>query len=211
LSIAPSKARIVQRSGTSAADYESLLNAVAWAKRQRFSARELVPMLERLIAAAPPEAHERRSAKLELAELSVASRPFRAARLAREVLAGGDDDRAFGVLGLAHTLLGNYRAAARAYRRAIALAPRNASYRHNLGHLLDVVFERPREALPHLEIARHELCDEPEIASSLAHALLRAGAPERAARVLQSAIGENAEAVLEGWRVKPSPGSDPKI
>lgn len=187
-------------SGIPAKDYESLLNAVEWARRQRFSARELAPMLERLIAAAPPDAIERRSAKLELAELTVATRPFRAARLARDVLAGGSDDRAYGVLGLAHTLLGNYRAAARAYRQAIALAPRCPSYRHNLGHLIDVAFDAPARALVHLEIAHRELPGEAEIASSYAHALLRAGQGERAFSVLKGAFGARAAELLESWR-----------
>jgi Flp pilus assembly protein TadD len=186
-------------SGTSAPDYESLLSAVQWAKRQQFSARELAPMLERLIAAAPPQAQERRLAKLELAELTVSARPFRAARLVREVLLGGEDDRAYGVLGLAHTLLGNYRAALRAYRQAIAIAPLCPSYRHNLGHLLDVAFERPAEAVTHLRIAHRELADEPEIASSYAHALLRAGSPDLARRVLTSALGPRASSVLAAW------------
>jgi tetratricopeptide (TPR) repeat protein len=187
-------------SGTPAHDYEKLLSAVQWAKRQQFSARELAPMLERLIAAAPPEAREKRYAKLELAELTVSQKPFRAARLARDVLLAGDDDRAYGVLGLAHTLLGNYRAAARAYRQALAIAPRCPSYRHNLGHLLDVIFDQPAQAVIHLEVAHRELPDEAEIAASYAHALLRAGEGERALAILTGAIGARASAVLEDWR-----------
>ena len=187
-------------SGTSAPDYERLLSDVQWAKRQQFSARELAPMLERLIAVAPPQARECLYAKLELAELTVAEKPFRAALLAREVLRNTEDDRAFGVLGLAHTLLGNYRAAVRAYRQAIAMAPRCPSYRHNLGHLLDLVFDQPAQALVHLEVAHCELGDEAEIASSYAHALLRAGFAERAADILTAALGARAAGVLESWR-----------
>ncbi len=64
-----------------------------------------------------------------------------------------DDDRAWAVLGFCQTLLGNYRYAAKAYRRAVHAAPKNPWYAHNLGHLLDVALDRVEEALPLLHIA----------------------------------------------------------
>ena len=77
----------------------------------------------------------------------------RMVRLALDVLKEGPEPRAFGVLGIAHSMLGNFRASRRAYEQAVELEPDHAGYRHNLGHLLDVAFERPREALRHLAVA----------------------------------------------------------
>ena len=94
----------------------------------------------------PPLRKPPHFAKLRLSELIVGDAPFRAARLARDVLVRGESDRAWAVLGLAHTLLGNYRVAARSYRRALALAPDCGVYEHNLGHVLDVALNRPQDA-----------------------------------------------------------------
>jgi tetratricopeptide (TPR) repeat protein len=169
-------------------ELERLVGDVEWAKAQRLPARELVPMLRRLVAAAPEGSPERHRARRDLAEQVLPTNPWLAARLARDVLRGAEDDRAYGVLGLAHTLLGNFRAAARAYRKALAIAPATPEYEHNLGHLLDVAFNRPLAALPHLKRALAALPAEAEIESSLAHALLRAGRAEEAAKHLRSAL-----------------------
>jgi tetratricopeptide (TPR) repeat protein len=182
-------------------ELDRLLTDVEWALAKQFPARELVPMLENLVKAAPSGSEPSYFAKLRLSELLVADAPWRAARLAREVLERGDDDRAWGVLGLAHTLLGNYRTAARAYRRALFLAPECAVYQHNLGHLLDVGLERPRDALPHLRRAHANLPGESEIASSYAHALLRAGQAGEARKLLLKAVDGEAQAdeLLRAW------------
>ena len=124
---------------------------------KQFAARDLVPMLENLVRAAPPASEAAYFAKLRLSELIVGDAPFRAARLARDVLVRGESDRAWAVLGLAHTLLGNYLVAARSYRRALALAPDCGVYEHNLGHVLDVALNRPQDALVHLERAHRDL------------------------------------------------------
>jgi Flp pilus assembly protein TadD len=158
-------------------------------------------MLQRLAKAAPPESEYAVYAQRNLAELLVRRSPFRAARLARGVLRTRDDDRAFAVLGLAHMLMGNFRCAEKAYRSALRLIPHCPWYAHNLGHLLDVGLNRPLEAVPFLRLALRGLPQEPEIASSLAHALLRSGARPDAKAVLERAgeTVESAESLLEGW------------
>jgi len=130
-------------------DLERMLTDVEWAMSKQFAARDLVPMLENLVRAAPPVSEAAYFAKLRLSELIVGDAPFRAARLARDVLVRGESERAWAVLGLAHTLLGNYRVAARSYRKALALAPECPVYEHNLGHVMDVAMDRPRDTLVH--------------------------------------------------------------
>jgi len=183
-------------------DLERMLTDVEWAMSKQFAARDLVPMLENLVRAAPAASEAAYFAKLRLSELIVGEAPFRAARLARDVLVRGESDRAWGVLGLAHTLLGNYRVAARSYRRALALAPDCGVYEHNLGHVLDVALNRPHDALPHLERAHRDLPEESEITSSYAHALLRSGQPKKARALLTQAVGsaEAADEVLKAWQ-----------
>ena len=183
-------------------DLERMLTDVEWAMSKQFAARDLVPMLENLVRAAPTVSEAAYFAKLRLSELIVGDAPFRAARLARDVLVRGESDRAWAVLGLAHTLLGNYRVAARSYRRALLLAPECAIYEHNLGHVLDVAMNRPRDALAHLARAHRDLPEESEIASSYAHALLRSGQLEKARELLAKAVKCPAEAaeILKTWQ-----------
>ena len=183
-------------------DLERMLTDVEWAISKQFAARDLVPMLENLVRAAPAASEAAHFAKLRLSELIVGEAPFRAARLARDVLVRGESERAWAVLGLAHSLLGNYRVAARSYRRALILAPDCAVYEHNLGHVLDVALNRPRDALAHLARAHRELPEEREIASSYAHALLRSGQLERARELLQKAVNgaAAAEEILRTWQ-----------
>jgi len=179
-----------------------MLTDVEWAMSKQFAARDLVPMLENLLRAAPATSEAAFFAKLRLSELIVGDAPFRAARLARDVLVRGESERAWAVLGLAHTLLGNYLVAARSYRKALALAPECPVYEHNLGHVLDVALDRPRDALVHLARAHRDLPFEPEIASSYAHALLRSGQVERARELLSLAVKtpEEAENILKAWQ-----------
>jgi Tfp pilus assembly protein PilF len=183
-------------------DLERMLTDVEWAMSKQFAARDLVPMLENLVRAAPPSSEACYFAKLRLSELIVGDAPFRAARLARDVLESGDSDRAWAVLGLAHSLLGHFRSAARAYRRALTLAPDCAVYEHNLGHVLDVALDRPHDALAHLDRAHRNLPEEREIASSYAHALLRSGQLARARELLLRAVDGEAEAdqILSTWQ-----------
>ncbi len=183
-------------------DLERMLTDVEWAISKHFAARDLVPMLENLVRAAPAASEAAYFAKLRLSELIVGDAPFRAARLARDVLVRGESDRAWAVLGLAHTLLGNYRVAARSYRRALALFPDCGVYEHNLGHVLDVALNRPQDALAHLERAHRDLPEESEIASSYAHALLRSGQLDKARKLLARAVKnpEEAAQIFKAWQ-----------
>ncbi|HET9956658.1 MAG TPA: tetratricopeptide repeat protein [Polyangiaceae bacterium] len=192
-------------------ELERMVGDVKWAKAHRLPARELKAMLRRLVAAAPEGSAERRFARLELAAVLVESEPWLAARLARDALRAegewrvGEDDRALGVLGIAHMLLGNFRSAREAFRRAIEVAPDSAEHRHNLGHVLDVAFNRPLSALPHLKLAHQLMPEEPEIASSLAHALLGAGREAEALRHLVRVFegdSKRAQATLQAWRTQ---------
>jgi Flp pilus assembly protein TadD len=181
---------------------ERLVSDVSWAISRGLPKRDLVAMLKRLIASAEPDSPEQSFAKLELSELSVGDEPFRAARLALDVLKDGPLARAYGVLGIAHSLLGNFRAARRAYEQAVALEPDHPGYRHNLGHLLDVAFNRPKEALRHLALARRERPEESAIITSEAHALARAGQAARATKLLVKALEwsqSDAEARVSEW------------
>jgi tetratricopeptide (TPR) repeat protein len=183
-------------------ELERLVGDVEWAKAQRLPARDLVPMLRRLVAAAPEGSPERTRARRDLAEQVLPTNPWQAARLARDVLRSSEDHHAYGVLGLAHTLLGNFKAAARAYRKALALAPGTPEYDHNLGHLLDVAFNRPLAAIPHLRRALAAIPAEAEFESSLAHALVRAGRREEGEALLRSALNgdlERTSEILRAW------------
>ena len=56
-------------------------------------------------------------------------------------------------MGLCQAVQGNYRMAVASFRRAVALAPSNPWYNHNLGHLLAVALDAPSEALVYLRKA----------------------------------------------------------
>ncbi|MDX2054104.1 MAG: hypothetical protein SFV15_17020 [Polyangiaceae bacterium] len=180
---------------------DKLLNDVNWALENGLPPRDLVPMLRSLLAQVEPESAEALRAKRHLAELLVESDPWRAAGYARDVLKAEQDDRSYAVLGLAHTLLGNFRAAASAYRSAIHLRADCAWYLHNLGHLLDVALKRPEDALLYLRKAHLSVPDEPEMAASYAHALLRTARESEARSVLAGVLEGPAEveALLARW------------
>lgn len=164
---------------------------------------EILPLLARLARASKQGTDHWIFAHRHLAELAAPREPWRAALFARRVIEHApNDDGAWAVLGLAQSLLGNYRFAARAYERALTLAPGNPWYAHNLGHLYDVVFDRPADALPLLAKATLARTGEPEIAASYAHALARCGELGMAKRVLRRAIRHGAtsdQAALERW------------
>lgn len=152
-------------------------------------------MLARLARAAPPESDSWIFAHRHLAELAVEHDPWRAALFARRVIAHRpEDDGAWAVLGLAQSLLGHCRFAVRAYEQALALAPENPWYAHNLGHLYDVALGRAKDALPLLARATTAQPDEPDIAASYAHALARCGKVDLAKRVLRRATRRGATA-----------------
>ena len=145
-------------------------------------------MAEALASAAAVGSTDWVFAHRQLAELLVEPDPWRATITARLVVRyTPDDDGAWAVQGLALTLLGHYRVAAKAYRAALALAPDNPWYAHNLGHLLDVALARPRDAVPLLRQA-FGAEPHPEIGSSLAHALARTGRVDEAKSVLKRSL-----------------------
>src|SRR5215470_4768993 len=156
------------------AEAQRLRKDVEWALRRALDPSGVVPLLHRLARTAAPGSDESVFAHRHLAELIASRHPWRAALYARRVTSERpEDDRAWAVLALCQTLLGNYRYAAASYQRALSCAPKNPSYAHNLGHLLDVALDRPSDALPLLADAHKAEPKEREIAASYAHALAR--------------------------------------
>lgn len=194
-------------------EVERIRRDVDQALRERAEPEAILPLLARLARAAVPESDAWIFAHRHLAELGVEHDPWRAALFARRVLAQHpDDDGAWAVLGLAQSLLGHYRYAARAYERALALVPENPWYAHNLGHLYDVALDRPADALPLLSRATFAETGEADIAASYAHALARCGKLSLAKRVLKRAIRRGATAdqmALSRWLDAGAP-SEPK-
>jgi Flp pilus assembly protein TadD len=190
-------------------DIDTLRRNVEWALRNALDADEVLPMLAKLARSAEPESDAWVLAHRHLAELAVDRDPWRSAIFARRVVnVDPDDDGAWAVLGLAQTLLGNYRYAVASYRRAIALAPQNPWYAHNLGHLLDVALGRPTDAVDLLAEAYKREPKEPEIASSYAHALARAGKLAQAKKVLRRVVAKGATAeqmILWRWLEQGAP------
>ena len=187
-----------------------MMSDIQWAIAHELPSTELVPMLNKLHCHAEPGSRAALFAKRKLAELLVQQNPWRCALLARELLEVDPDERTWGLLGLAQTLLGNYRAAARAYRQAMALAPDFPMCAHNLGHLLDVALNRPHDALRYLEQAYRAFPNEPEIASSYAHALVRTGDHQLAKDILAEALDGDAhaaEGLLGEWLSCDPPGA----
>jgi len=157
--------------------------------RRAFDPADVLPRLARLARLAPPASDDGVFAHRQLAELLVERHPWRAAIYARRALAHrADDDRAWAVLAFCQTLLGNFRCAAKAYKEAIASAPGNPWYAHNLGHLLDVALGSPQRALPWLRSAYGAKADNSEIVASYVHALARAGHIAEARRILELAL-----------------------
>lgn len=173
----------------SAVETARLRREIERALRNAFDPADVLPRLARLARLAPPASDDGIFAHRQLAELLVERHPWRAALYARRALSHRrDDDRAWAVLAFCQTLLGNFRSAASAYKRAIACAPANPWYAHNLGHLLDVALGEPKAALRWLRSAYDAKGDNSEIVASYTHALARAGELGRAREVLERAL-----------------------
>ncbi len=141
-----------------------------------FDPSRVLPILHRLAKHAEVGSDDALFAHLRLAELLVAKSPWRASIHARKVLAlHPGEDRAWAILGLSQALLGHYKFARVAYEGAVRSAPENPFYAHNLGHLIDVALDSPREALPWLCRARELAPHHPDVVASLAHAHARLG------------------------------------
>ncbi len=173
----------------SGAETHRLREEIERALRRAFDPADVLPRLARLARLAAPSSDDGVFAHRQLAELLVERHPWRAAIYARRALEHrSGDDRAWAILAFCQTLLGNFRCAATAYKRAIACAPANPWYAHNLGHLLDVALGAPDRALPWLRSAYSAKADNSEIVASYAHALARAGHTGEARGVLERAL-----------------------
>jgi tetratricopeptide (TPR) repeat protein len=152
--------------------------------------RIVEPLLERILKMAPDGHPCRIFAHRHLAELRLEEDPWAAALHLRKVVSANSlDDVSHSLMALAQALLGNYRTAVASYRRALALAPRNPWYHHNLGHLLDVALDDPHAALGHLQVAlEHADPPEHEITASVAHCLARVGRIEQARSLAEQAL-----------------------
>jgi len=177
--------------------------------------RVVEPILERILKLAPDGDPARVFAHRHLAELRLEQDPWSSALHLRKVIAESPhDDVSHSLMALAQALLGNYRAAVAAYRRALALSPRNPWYHHNLGHLLDVALDDPTCALPHLELAlEHADPPEHEITASTSHCLARVGRLDEAHELAQEAVSaaphnEDHRALLR-WIDRGAPRDEP--
>lgn len=176
----------------------ALRQEIEGALRRAFDPADVLPRLARLARLAPAASDDGVFAHRQLAELLVERHPWRAAIYARRALAHRkDDDRAWAVLAFCQTLLGNFRCAAQAYTQAIASAPGNPWYAHNLGHLLDVALGAPERALPWLRSAYGAKGDNSEIVASYVHALARAGQTREARGILERALDRFSSRELE--------------
>lgn len=145
-----------------------------------------VELLVRIARTAEPEGDAWVFAHRQLAELAAPEDPWRAAVLARRVVrARPDDAHGWALLALACSLLGHTRAAIAAYETALSRQPNNPYYAHNLGHLYDVGLDRLDDAVRWLARAVALAPDDPEIATSYAHALARAGRLPEARRIIR--------------------------
>jgi Flp pilus assembly protein TadD len=185
------------------------------ALRRAFDPADVLPRLARLARLAPAASDDGIFAHRQLAELLVERHPWRAAIYAKRALAHRrDDDRAWAVLAFCQTLLGNFRCAATAYKKAIASAPANPWYAHNLGHLLDVALGAPDRALPWLRSAYGAKADNSEIVASYVHALARAGHTGEARGVLERALerfdSRELEALLR-WLDQGAPSAEARL
>ena len=153
-------------------DTERLRYEIEGAIRASRSAKSIEPMLERLLQLASPGSDNELFARRHLSEMLLSERPWQAALHLRVIARyEANDDVVHALTGLCHALMGNFRTAIRAYRRALAIEPSNPWYHHNVGHLMDVALSRPAEALHHLRLAHRYEPEEHEIAASLAHCL----------------------------------------
>jgi tetratricopeptide (TPR) repeat protein len=188
---------------------QELRRQIEWTLARAVDPSEVLPLLHRLSRLADDGSDESLFANLRLAELLVERDPWRSALYARRVLAHRPlDDRVWATLALCQTLLGNYKFAVSAYHQALASAPKNPWYAHNLGHLLDVALGRAKDALPWLERAYRSAGNSGELAASYAHALARAGQLVDAREVLARAMKRTASrehAALLKWLEQGAP------
>jgi len=196
---------------------QRLRKDVEWALRRALDPSDVLPMLHRLSRTAAPGSDESVFAHRQLAELLAEKNPWRAAIYAKRVVSQRpEDDRGWALLGLSQTLLGHYRFAVSAYQKALACAPKNPWYAHNLGHLLDVALDRASDSLFWLRAAYAGAASlghgaNGDIAASFAHALARTGKLAEAKKVLARAMkrGSSKEhSALMKWLEKGAPADE---
>lgn len=165
-----------------------------------FDPADVLPRLAKLARIAPPGSDDGVFAHRKMAELLVDRDPWRAALSIRRALAHRpDDDRAWATLAYCQTLLRNFRCAVRAYKSALACAPGNPWYEHNIGHLYDVALGESARALPYLRAACLAKSDSSEIVASYAHALARAGKLDEARAVIEKSRTAPELAAVMRW------------
>jgi Flp pilus assembly protein TadD len=153
----------------------------------------IIPILSKMLRHAADGSSAAAFAKLHLAEALVEQKPWLASIHARSVLKDNPDEaRAWAVLALGQTHLGNFRYAIRSYSRALTLCPENVAYAHNLGHLLDMAEGASEDALPYLEAAYDGAKSSLDILASLLHALVRTGRTGRALLLVSETTAEGA-------------------
>lgn len=193
----------------------TLRQEIERALKRAFDPADVLPRLARLSRLSPASSDDGIFAHRQLAELLVERQPWQAALYARRALAHRSaDDRAWAVLAFCQTLLGNFRSAAAAYRKAIACAPGNPWYAHNLGHLLDVALGSPRRALPWLRAAYVAKSDNSEIVASFVHALARAGQTLEARGILERTLSRASSRELEAllkWLDQGAPSRERRV
>lgn len=176
---------------------------------------KVLALLHRLARESEPGSPDRLFADANLAELLVDRHPWRASLHARRALAIEPElPSAWASLALAQTLLGHFRFAARAYERALTLAPGHTWYAHNLGHLLDVAIDDPERALPLLATAYTKSRRDRDVAASYAHALARTGRVRQATAILERVLvrGPSEEhAALLAWIEGGMPAKTPRV
>ena len=171
-----------------------------------FDPSDVLPRLAKLARHVPAASDDGVFANVKMAELLVDRDPWRAALHVRRALAHRpDDDRAWATLAYCQTLLRNFRCAVRAYKSAIASAPANPWYAHNLGHLLDVALGESARALPYLRAAYLAKSESSEIVASYAHALARAGRIDEARKVIEPARSAPELAAVLRWLEQGAP------
>ena len=133
---------------------QELRRHIEWTLARAVDPSNVIPLLHRLSRLADQGSEDAIFANLHLAELLVERDPWRAALYARRVVGQSvADDRGWAALALCQTYLGHYKFAVSAYQQALASAPDNPWYAHNLGHLLDVALDRAPEAVGWLKRA----------------------------------------------------------
>jgi Tfp pilus assembly protein PilF len=156
-------------------------------------------MLRPLIACTQADEVEGRAARLQLGHQLLRlpeprAHAWEAATIARSTLDSGLDaierGEALGIVGIALTVLGHYRAALASYTSALASDPDNAVLAHNLGHLLCARLGDPSGGLLWLRKAHRLLRDDPEVLASYAHCLCKLGQTARATKLLTTALGK---------------------